>query len=38
LKVEPGQESILKGANETTFITMRVMTSKGEEVRRPPAR
>ena len=29
LKVEPGQD--LKGANETTFVTMRVMTTKGEE-------
>ncbi len=31
LKLEPGQENALKEANETTFITMRVMTSKGEE-------
>jgi hypothetical protein len=31
LKLEPGQESILKDANENTFVTMRVMTSKGEE-------
>jgi len=31
LKLEPGQESALKDANETTFITMRVMTSKGED-------
>jgi hypothetical protein len=29
LKVEPGQD--LKEANETTFVTMRVMTTKGEE-------
>jgi len=31
LRLEPGQESILKNANENTFVTMRVMTSKGEE-------
>jgi hypothetical protein len=31
LKLEPGQEAILKDANENTFVTMRVMSSKGEE-------
>ena len=31
LKLEPGQEEILKDANENTFVTMRVMTSKGDE-------
>jgi len=31
LKVEPGQNEILANANENTFITMRVMTSKGGE-------
>ena len=31
LKLEPGQEDILKNANENTLVTMRVMTSKGEE-------
>ena len=31
LKLEPGQENVLKDADENTFITMRVMTSKGEE-------
>src|SRR5439155_939816 len=31
LKLEPGQEAILKEANENTFVTMRVMTSKGDE-------
>jgi hypothetical protein len=31
LKLEPGQEAILKDANENTFVTMRVMTSKGDE-------
>jgi hypothetical protein len=31
LKLEPGQENILKDASENTFVTMRVMTSKGEE-------
>ena len=31
LKVEPGQEDILKGADENTEVLMRVMTSKGEE-------
>jgi len=31
LKVEPGQEAALKEAKETDFVTMRVMTSKGED-------
>jgi hypothetical protein len=31
LKLEPGQEAVLKDANENTFVTMRVMTSKGDE-------
>ena len=31
LKLEPGQEEILKNSDEHTFVTMRVMTSKGEE-------
>jgi hypothetical protein len=31
LKAEPGQESALKDAKETDFVTMRVMTSKGED-------
>ena len=31
LRLEPGQESILKNANENTFVTLRVMTSKGED-------
>ncbi len=31
LKLEPGQENLLKDAHENTFVTMRVMTSKGEE-------
>ena len=31
IKVEPGQEAALKDAKENDFITMRVMTSKGEE-------
>jgi len=31
LRVEPGQESILKDADENTLITMRVMTSKGDD-------
>jgi hypothetical protein len=31
LKLEPGQENLLKDANENTLVTMRVMTSKGEE-------
>jgi hypothetical protein len=30
LRVEPGQDSILKTANENTLVTMRVMASKGE--------
>src|SRR5439155_26880672 len=30
LKLEPDQE-IAKNASETTFVTMRVMTSKGED-------
>ena len=31
LKLEPGQEAALKDANENTFVTMRVMTSKGDD-------
>jgi len=31
LKLEPGQENLLKDAHENTLVTMRVMTSKGEE-------
>jgi hypothetical protein len=31
LKLEPGQEDVLKNADENTFVTMRVMSSKGEE-------
>jgi hypothetical protein len=31
LKVEPGQENILNGADENTEVLMRVMTSKGDE-------
>jgi len=31
LKLEPGQEAALKDASENTFVTMRVMTSKGDE-------
>jgi hypothetical protein len=31
LKVEPGQEKALKDADENTLVTMRVLTSKGEE-------
>ncbi len=31
LRLEPGQENILKNADENTFVAMRVMTSKGEE-------
>ena len=31
LKLEPGQGATLKEANENTFVTMRVMTSKGDE-------
>jgi hypothetical protein len=31
LRLEPGQDKILKEADENTFVTMRVMTSKGEE-------
>ena len=31
LKLEPGQENILKNADENTFVTMRVMSSKGED-------
>jgi hypothetical protein len=31
LRLEPGQEELLKGATENTLVTMRVMTSKGEE-------
>src|SRR6185503_5916795 len=31
LKLEPGQEAVLKEANENTFVTMRVMTSKGDD-------
>ncbi len=31
LKLEPGQNDILAEATENTFVTMRVMTSKGEE-------
>ena len=31
LKLEPGQESLLKDAHENTLVTMRVITSKGEE-------
>jgi len=31
LKLEPGQEDALKSADENTFVTMRVMSSKGED-------
>ena len=31
LRMEPGQESLLRGADENTLVAMRVMTSKGEE-------
>jgi hypothetical protein len=31
LKLEPGQGSLLSHAGENTFVTMRVMTSKGED-------
>ena len=31
LRLEPGQENILKDADENTLVAMRVMTSKGEE-------
>ncbi len=31
LRVEPGQEAALKNADENTLITMRVMTSKGDD-------
>ena len=31
LRLEPGQEGLLKEANENTLVTMRVMASKGEE-------
>jgi hypothetical protein len=31
LKLEPGQNDLLADATENTFVTMRVMTSKGEE-------
>ncbi len=31
LKVEPGQQAVLANANENTFISMRVLTSKGED-------
>ena len=31
IKLEPGQEETLKTSTENTFVTMRVMTSKGEE-------
>ena len=31
LKVEPGQENLLKDAHENTLVAMRVMTSKGED-------
>jgi hypothetical protein len=31
LKVEPGQEKVVKEADENTLLTMRVLTSKGEE-------
>ena len=31
LRVEPGQEKLLAEANENTPITMRVITSKGED-------
>ncbi len=31
LKLEPGQDAILKDANENTFVTMRVLSSKGED-------
>ena len=31
VKLEPGQENLLKDAHENTLVTMRVMTSKGEE-------
>ena len=31
LKLEPGQDAVLKDANENTFVIMRVMSSKGEE-------
>jgi hypothetical protein len=31
LRVEPGQDEVLKNADENTLITMRVMTSKGDD-------
>jgi len=31
LRLEPGQENILKDADENTLVAMRVVTSKGEE-------
>jgi hypothetical protein len=31
LRLEPGQDNVLADATENTFVTMRVMTSKGEE-------
>lgn len=31
LKLEPGQEAVLQAADENTFVTMRVMTSKGDD-------
>ncbi len=31
IKLEPGQEDIIKNADENTFIKMRVLTSKGED-------
>ncbi len=31
LKLEPGQEAVLTEANENTFVTMRVMSSKGDD-------
>ena len=31
LKLEPGQEEVIKTADENTFIKMRVLTSKGED-------
>ena len=31
LRLEPGQEATFKDADENTFVTMRVMSSKGEE-------
>ena len=31
LKIGPGQEPVLKNSTENTFVTMRVLSSKGED-------